>query len=141
MPVRSVIHWSDVSTIFSRSKLVSTFSGSSEPVPNIPTASSIETPQPILAVSRLCAGRLPSLCSNTAPALYMSEGGCRQVTLNLLVHLALRKLGRDANGVLDGVRVGATMANDAHAAHPQQSGPAVLRIVHPLLKVLEGPSG
>ncbi len=35
MPVRSVIHSSDVSTIFSRSLLVRTFSGTYDPVPMI----------------------------------------------------------------------------------------------------------
>ena len=44
MPVRSVIHWSEVSTIFSRSALVITFSGKAEPVPSTP-ATHIETPE------------------------------------------------------------------------------------------------
>ncbi len=33
MPVRSVIHWSEVSNIFSRSKLESSFSGAWTPMP------------------------------------------------------------------------------------------------------------
>jgi hypothetical protein len=36
IPVRSVIHWSEVSTIFSRSWLVITFFGSVDPVPKTP---------------------------------------------------------------------------------------------------------
>src|SRR4030065_747412 len=35
IPGRSTIHWSEVSTIFSRSELVNTFSGTAEPVPII----------------------------------------------------------------------------------------------------------
>jgi hypothetical protein len=44
MPVRSVIHWSEVSTNFSKSALVMTFAGKAEPVPSTP-ATHIESPE------------------------------------------------------------------------------------------------
>ena len=43
MPVRSVIHWSEVSTSFSRSALVTTLAGSAAPVPSI-VAEGMSTP-------------------------------------------------------------------------------------------------
>ena len=43
IPVRSVIHWSEVSTNFSSSALVITFSGNATPVPKIP-AKAMVTP-------------------------------------------------------------------------------------------------
>src|ERR1035438_2389783 len=43
-----------------------------------------------------------------------------------LVDFAAGELGGHADGVLDGVGVGASVADDAGAAHPQPPGPAAL---------------
>ena len=54
---------------------------------------------------------------------------------DLVVDLAARKLRGDPDRVLDSIRVRTAMANDAHAFDPQQGGAAKLRVIDPLAKI------
>src|SRR5215469_9763696 len=54
-----------------------------------------------------------------------------------LVDIALTELLGNADRILDGISVGAAMADDANAAHSQQRGAAILRIIHASLEGAE----
>src|SRR5512146_1277052 len=56
-----------------------------------------------------------------------------QLRFNALIDASFRVLGRDADGVLDRVRVRAAVADDAHALHAQQGRSAVLGIIEAAL--------
>src|ERR1051325_3606489 len=111
IPVRVVIHSSEVSTIRMRSSFVSRFSGANLPVPTI------ETVRRVLAES----GR-------------GFERGCRfMITANLLddmrVHLLFNRLGRDAQRILDRQRRARAVGDDADSIHAEQWTAAVLLVI------------
>ncbi len=67
---------------------------------------------------------------NFATAYSHSSGRrCGQLLNDDLVKPAAGILGGDAQGVLDGPVVGATVANDANAVDAQKRGAAVLAVV------------
>src|SRR5579864_3505803 len=90
MPVRSRIHWSDVSTIFSRSALVRSFLGTAPPVPTI-FARFIGFAPP--------AGEPPS----RARPRVVARVQLGDLFLDLLREVAPRELRREPNRVLDGL--------------------------------------
>src|ERR1017187_7105349 len=57
-----------------------------------------------------------------------TESRARQLLFDQLVHLAFGEFLGHANGVPDGVGVGPAVADDAHAAHPEQRGAPVLGV-------------
>jgi hypothetical protein len=61
-----------------------------------------------------------------------------QLSLDPFVDLSFGELGGHANGVLDGVGVGAAVRDDANALDAQQRSAAVFGIIHALLEFVEG---
>src|ERR1051326_3263724 len=65
------------------------------------------------------------------------EGREPQLFLDPLVHLAFRKFLGHPDCVLDGLGVGASVADDAYSAYSQQRRAAVLRIIDASLETTE----
>src|SRR5713226_4263386 len=57
--------------------------------------------------------------------------------LDLLVDVVHGELAGHADGVLDGLGVGAAVADDAAALDAKERGAAVFGVIHPLLQVVE----
>ncbi len=64
-----------------------------------------------------------------------------QFRLNALVNLSAGQFRSNADGILDGVGVGAAVRDDADALDAQQRRSSVLGIIHALLEVLKGGTG
>src|ERR1017187_4136237 len=64
-----------------------------------------------------------------------------EFVFNALVDFAAGEFGGHADGVLDGVGVGAAVADDARAAHAEQRRAAVFGIIQALLESGEGVLG
>src|SRR5712664_4376386 len=108
MPVRVKIHSSVVSTIFSRSALVSTRSGTYEPVPTMCTG----------LVCRFDRGlRTGGLVEFGIEPLDVFD--------DVFVEVAFDELGGDADGVLDGLRRTRPVSLDANAVDAEQDRAAV----------------
>src|SRR5690349_19087880 len=103
MPVRVTIQSSLVSTIFSRSKLVSTRSGTWAPTPAMPAP-------------RSGVGR-------SRPA------SARDLSADLIDNPMLHRFSGGADRVRDRPPVRSAVADDADAVDPEQRGATVLRIV------------
>src|SRR2546426_12819972 len=140
MPVRVTIHSSEVSTIFSRSRLVRILSGRDEPVPAI-TALRIVSPWGRLSLrpSGVPPDRPPPPGKRPASAdqarLRLRQGA--DLLLRPFVHPALDELPCDADSVLNRLGRGAAMADDHALSRSEQRRAAVLCVVHPLLQSLE----
>src|SRR3972149_5843736 len=132
IPVRSMIHESDVSTIFSNSLLVSVFGGACIPSPIIldPTI-------------------FPPPFSHLPPAIRLSNSPMRTGHLFLsgnrpgdfLFHAALVKRSRGANRVFHRSRVRQPVADHEPPLHPQQRRAAVFRVDQPRLDPPDRPPG
>ncbi len=61
-----------------------------------------------------------------------------QFLFDLPIDLVLSKLRRDANRILDGIRIGRPMSDEAHAFHSQQRRAAVLSVVEAFFEVGKG---
>src|SRR6476469_2402178 len=79
--------------------------------------------------------------ANTARKTERLNHHALQFILDPLINIFARKLRRDADGVLDGIGVGTSMADNADAFDAEKRGAAVLGIVHALLKIGEGSAG
>src|SRR6185295_20295865 len=101
MPVRDVIQSSDVSTIFSRSRLVRIFSGSDDPVPRM--------------TARFSPGIFGSLRDGAGAGRDRRTGlaGRREpgdLLVNPIVHPIAHEIEGHAHGVLEGAHRGAAVA-------------------------------
>src|SRR5947209_2689531 len=146
MPVRDVIHSSEVSTNFSRSAFVMMPSGYARPVLSISALTSpIGLPY---FLSR--AGHVPQTTPSLTVALpsrtHFGDGAQRRQLARVRVGDAaldarerpvLGELFDVADGVSYGARVRAAVADDHDAAHAQKRRAAELGVVEPLLQVLE----
>src|SRR5689334_4279558 len=74
---------------------------------------------------------------------YREPGGGppAQLALNLFVDLTRRELGRDADGVLDRIRVRTAVRNNADSPDAEQRRSAVFRIIQALLEFFESLPG
>ena len=98
MPVRSTIHWSEVSSMRVRSALVSTPGGTATP-----TLSHFRDGSPGHAV---------------APCFALGE-----LRPDVPTQIDLDRLDRHPNGVLDGICGGGPVTDDGNAFYPQQGAP------------------
>src|SRR6266850_4315900 len=129
IPVREMIHSSEVSTILSRSAFVRTRAGRDEPVPRIMARLSprvIESPHPGVGPGR---ERRP---------LRASRRHLENLVVDAVVHAVLDELLRHAHGVLDGAHRRSAVADDGGRPHPQERHAAVLGVIHLLAEVAEG---
>src|ERR1035437_4219487 len=126
IPVLVVIHSSVVSTIFSRSKFVSTLAGTYEPVPMIWMADLFG----IRLNSELDFGRI--FGKSAFRVMFLD------FVLDEAIGIVLHELTRDANGVGDGFLVRLAMADDADPVNPHERSPAVLRVIGFALDLLQG---
>src|SRR5207249_301346 len=117
MPVRSMIHWSLVWTIFSRSALVRIFLGTAAPVPMIFDR--------FIAASALDRERFARV-------------QVRDRGLDLLRQPLPGELRGEANGVLDGLGARPAVADDDAALHAEHRRSPVLGVVEPRLEPPEG---
>src|SRR5687767_4789638 len=120
IPVRDVIHSSDVLTSFSRSAFVRSFFGTAAPVPTIRARF---TPRP----GPKCAGIRPA--PRSLGTLRLDEGRFARVELgyrrlDLLREPLLRELRGETDGVLDGLRARTPVADDHATLDPEHRGPA-----------------
>src|ERR671931_724538 len=99
IPVRSRIHSSEVSTIFSRSALVSTRSGTYMPVP-------------AMVAPRTSSRRRDMVRLDLFP--------------DVLVHPLLHEASQRPDGTAEGLGLAAAVADEAHAVDPQQGGGPIL---------------
>src|SRR5262249_39357849 len=67
--------------------------------------------------------------------------GGGELLVDFLVDAGARKPRGHANGVLDGVGVRAPMPNHANAAHTQERGATILRVIDCLLQTFKCPLG
>src|SRR6185295_16564936 len=126
MPVREVIQSSDVSTIFSRSRLVRILSGSDDPVPRM--------------TARVSPGIFGSLRDGADPGRGRRSGlAARRDPDDLLVdpvvHPIAHEIERHPHGVLDGAHRGAAVTDDRRPAHAEERHATVLGIVDLLAEV------
>src|SRR3989441_5845435 len=117
IPVRVVIHSSEVSTIFSKSLFVRTRSGVQEPTPTMWTSR---------AGSIMPASRSGPSCG--------LRGELVQILADVVRHARLGAPGRGTDRVLDRARVRAAVRDDACPVHAQKRRPADLGVVHPPLQ-------
>src|ERR1700693_1636374 len=122
IPVRSVIHWSLVSTIFSRSALVRSFFGTAAPVPRIFARFMGEPALPL-----------------HGPRFARVKVGDRG--LDLFVELLPGDLRGEADRVLDRLGARPAVADDDAPLHTQERRPPVLGVVEPRLEPPEGVAG
>src|SRR5437667_8211300 len=126
IPVREMIHSSEVSTILSRSAFVSTRAGREEPVPRIIARLSprvIETPQLDIA-----AGVDPVA---DAAARRHSE----DFVVDAIVHPVPHEILGHAHGVLDGPHGRPAVADDRRGPHAEKGHPPVFGVVDLLAEV------
>src|SRR6266542_3498874 len=139
IPVRSTIHWSFVSTSFSRSAFVRIFSGANEPVPTMRERIGI------LRWSGAVGGAAGAggIWGGGAVACGDSGGlgeerlGRRDRLGDLVGEVRAGGVARATDRVLDRERVGAAVADDAHAVHAHERRAPHLAPVHALLHSLE----
>src|SRR5437763_15510143 len=126
MPVRVVIHSSEVSTIFSRSAFVRMPSGYARPVPSI---AALTSPIGLPAFLNFRGG---------AQGRGLARVRLADAALDARERAVLGELLHVADGVAHGARVRAAVADDDDAANAQKRRAAVLGVVEPLPQVLEG---
>src|SRR5438552_6577999 len=134
IPVRVAIHSSEVSTILSRSPLVSTLSGRADPVPRI----TARRPARLISFPRRhgqLAGRLDARLARLA------RRHLRHGIADAVIHVVSVKVKGHADGVLDGARRGTSVTNDRRSLHPQERHTPVLGIVDLLAKPPERRAG
>src|SRR6267378_1235199 len=117
IPVRVVIHSSEVSTIFSKSLFVRTRSGVQEPTPTMWTSR---------------AGLI--MPTSRAEASCGLRGQLVQILADEVGHARLGAPRRGADRVLDRARVAAAVRDDAGPVHAQKRRPTDLGVVHPPLQ-------
>src|ERR1041385_5760499 len=117
MPVRVVIHSSEVSTIFSRSAFVRMPSGYARPVPSIAALGSAIAP-PVFLNFR-----------GGAHSHGLARVCLADAALDARERAVLGELLDVADGVTHGARVRAAVADDDDAAHAQKRRAAVLCVV------------
>src|SRR5919106_1607775 len=136
IPVRSVIHSSVVSTIFSRSLLVRTLSGTYEPVPMMCV-------RPIVSVSRqgarLLIGNRLRRCAFSL--FHGPRGKPRGRTVNrrpdAFCQTMLAGSQRRRQRAGDRARIRATVRDDAHSVRAEQRRTPVFGVVDDLLEAQE----
>src|SRR5437899_5955243 len=111
MPVREMIHSSDVSTIFSRSAFVRTRAGRDEPVPLIIARLSprvIETPQLHIA-------------AGVDPAAHAAAGRhSENLVVDAIIHPVRHEILGHAHGVLDGPHGRPAVTDDRRRPHTDE---------------------
>src|SRR5690349_18644329 len=128
MPVLAVIHSSLVSTIFSRSALVKTLSGTAAPVPVILARIINST----LAGCQIFGG---------LPLLHVNGKIFLQLLGNLLIYPFLHIVVGKTYGVLDRLGIGSAMAYHPHTINAQKGSAAVFGVIHFLFEIDKGLAG
>src|SRR5207247_6320422 len=128
IPVREVIQSSEVSTIFSRSALVSTRDGRAEPVPRMTARLSLRVIQPLRRHRATAWERRPRGLRRRDP---------QDLVVNPVVHPVAHEIQSDPYGVLDGAHGRPAVADDGGRPNAQKRHAAVLGIVDLLAKVSE----
>src|SRR5437773_694710 len=131
IPVRVVIHSFEVSTILSRSVLVSTLAGREEPVPRI-TARRPGWPMSVPRTQRggVFHGRAR-----------LAHGQARDLVVDAIVDAVLQEVDRDAHRVLDGPGRRSAMADDGGSTDAEQGHASVFGVVHLLPEAAKGGAG
>src|SRR5467141_4501551 len=95
---------------------------------------------PIPGYCEACPGNTNATLPIVNPFLALSRnnGGGRQLLFDFLVHARAGESRRHTDGVLHGVGVRTPVRDHANAAHAQQRGAAVLRVINRLSQRLEG---
>src|SRR6059036_3189859 len=125
MPVRVVIHSSEVSTILSRSALVRIRLGRAEPVPRI-------TARRVTSISHLQRG----LARKGDPR----PSGCHleDFIVDPVVDPVAHEIQRHADGVLDGPSRRPTVADDRRRPDSEEGHAPILSVIHLLAEVSKG---
>src|SRR2546428_2134170 len=120
IPVREVIHSSEVSTIFSRSALVSTWDGRDDPVPRMTARLSLRVIEPLRRHIGSARNR-------------RSQGGGRRdlqdLVMDPVVHTVAHEVQGHPHGILDGAHRRPAVTDDGGRPHPQERHPAILGVV------------
>src|SRR6266850_1020512 len=111
MPVRERIQSSDVSTIFSRSRLVRILSGSDDPVPRMTARFSPGIFGSLRGDPVAGRDRRAELAGRRDPDDFLMDP---------IVHPIAHEVEGDPHGVLDGAHRGAAVADDGRPTHAQE---------------------
>src|SRR2546425_961604 len=132
MPVRDVIHSSDVSTILSRSAFVRTRAGRDEPVPRMIARLSPR----VIETLRLHVSAGPDSVGCAVPRSHPED-----FVVDAIVHPGPDEILGHAHGVLDGPHGRSAVADDSGRPHTEKRHPPVFGVVDLLAKVAERRAG
>src|SRR6266571_248070 len=128
IPVRDLIQSSEVSTIFSRSALVSTRDGSAEPVPRMTARLSLRAIQ-LLRRHRAAARERRARSGRRRDP--------EDLVVDPIVDPVAHEVQRDPYRVLDGARRRPAVTDDRRRTHAQKRHASVLGVVDFLAKIAE----